>query len=1270
MTVKLIGGAPFAVSIILTVFMAGLGLGSYLSGRYLHRINNPKHLVRLYGLLELGIAGFALLIPLLLHFSTPLYSLLYNHFFDNFWLYSLATFAGCAIIFTLPVVFMGATLPVLSRFYVSHLSHMGTHTGRLYGINTLGAAAGALVCGFWLIDFLGVWETLALAIAINALIGLACLYAAKSTASSKQTAKLNSKPETATTANDIWMSRGVLIIFAVSGFTAMACEVIWTKLLALIVGPTIYSFTVVLVTFILGLAVGSIIFGWLADKTGKPFKLLIITQIIAALSVLFISQLLGDSQLFFAKLILEFKDNFTQLNVAKSCVLFIFMLLPTLCFGAAFPLVGKIYTRSVSGVGKSIGNAYAINTIGSVLGSFSAGFLLIPLLGKEQSLSLVVALQLVTVFIIGSSLIWREHKPLFSISILATPVLIGLFLTFHLPSWDHSLLSVGKYQRFDTVQSRIENATWLTSLFDGTNILQDEHNGELVFYGDGIGGFTTVMKYPDVMGEYSYTLLNSGKPDASSRGDMNTQTLSAHIPMLFHENASSVMILGLASGVTAGEVLHYPVKHLDIVDINQQVVKASQFFTKWNNHVLIDPRASIIVQDARAHLNLTHRTYDVIISEPSNPWMAGLATLFTEDFFTIAKNRLNKNGIFVQFMHSYQMDWPTFSLVGRTFAKTFQNNLMLVTSPDKNGSDFLFIGFNGKDKLKLENAVKNLVYAKKSTNVVLSEPKNIFQLIISEDLNKTFADGPINSDNYPLLEYAAPRTMYQQDPAIAENLKKMRWLSKATQKISNEAANNIDSQIDNAAFALSLYNPFMHMVNIKKTNPMQKNHWYTLVESYCSSNPADSLLFEEELARRCRQAQLNTLLDKLDTVPDKAATLAYIASLHAIEGNTNLAIKYYSRSLLSQPEHAERHNMLGTLVAGQGRPDEAALHFMEALRIDPTDATIHNNLGYALMGLEKIDQAIPYFKRALQINPGYTLAQINLADALARSGKLVAASVAYQKAYNMSPDDTGIRNKWSEVLNSLGENNKTQQLNSKVVNKTAILAKRFFRQGKLEQSVNAYIKALDIEPENADIHNELGYVLARQNKIDEAVKHLEKAVGINPNMLDTHNNLGTIYLQNNQAEKAIKHFNAALQINPNLAHLHSSIARALLRQNKAGKATIHFEKALILEPGLLGAMNNLAWILATHPDATVRDGKRSVLLAQRASKLSNNNKAEILDTLAIAYASAGRFPEAIEIIERTITLSNKKNNTRLTNISKKYLTLFKQQKPFINHDYQ
>ena len=1057
MIVKLIGGAPFAISIILTVFMAGLGLGSYIAGRYIDQVKNHLNLVKIYGVLELVIGFYGLLLPLLIMAFKPLYAIVYNQLFNYFMLYSFLTFLGCALLLVIPVICMGATLPILCRFYVTSLSHLGTHTGRLYGLNTIGAAVGSLLCGFWLINLLGVWGTLIFAVLINCAIGIFCIIVGSRAGQGKDinTLEVNHSPPTAASENNEIEDNprvlyGALVIFAVSGFCSMAYEVIWAKLLGLIVGPTTYSFTIVLVTFILGLALGSILFGWLADRFGKTIWILLFTQIVAALFVLGISQLLGNSQLFFAKLIFHFQDQFALRSFLKALALFVIMIVPTLCLGATFPLVGKIYTRSISKVGGSIGFAYAINTIGAVLGSFSAGFILIPFMGKENGLSFVVGFQLLTTLVIAAVIFIKGRKGALRLIPLAVPVVAGLILCTYFPEWNRQLLSLGKYHRFTEIKKNLKTYGWFEALFKGVKILSEKKGGELVYYGDGIGGFTTVLKYATPFEKYHYVMVNSGKADASTYGDMKTQTLSAHFPMLFHKDPKTVMVLGLASGITAGEVLHYPIDQLDVIDINDQVVKASDFFIPWNKDVLSDPRTNLIVQDGRAHLNLTKEKYDVIISEPSNPWMAGLAALFTEDFFSIAKDRLNEDGIYLQFIHAYQMDWETFAMVGRTFSHVFQNSLLVVTDPTGVGADFLLVGINGTKELNLEHAKEKISYAQKSDNIDLKDPRFLYKMISTEDLQRLYGRGYINRDSRPRLEFIAPKLIYSEDPSIINNIGSRKWLSAETRDIVRQVDADINLQIGYAAYSLSVYKPYPGMIDMARASEEQKRRFIGMMDLYYENNflvPED--LKDNFLLKRIRLRQIESIQSRIDDLPEKMVSLAYLASLFSSEGMMDEAIDAHLKVLELNPHDANTHMNIGVALGKKGRLGEALVYLNKALEIDFGLEKIHGNLGNILLQKGDIDDAIFHLNEEMKDRPD--VADIN--------------------------EDMG---------------------------------KAFLLKGDITQGIAYLKKALQINPNLPETQGNLGRVLIEQGMVEEGIMHLKKAVQAKPDWIIPMNFLARI----------------------------------------------------------------------------------------------------------------------------------------------------------------
>lgn len=1098
MIVKVIGSAPFAVSIVLTVFMGGLGLGSFLASRTIDRIQTPNRLLRIYALLELAIGLYGIILPGLIILSKPLYSFLYNELFHYFLIYSVFTLVGCIMLLIIPVICMGATLPVLCRFYVEQLGHLGARAGLLYALNTIGAAVGSLLCGFWLITLFGVRGTLLFAVLLNGVIGIVCLIVsylmeARLVKQSELPDGVGSRVHTPDVTPDELPSYGTgytlgaLFIFAVSGFCAMAYEVIWTRLLGLIIGPTTYSFTLVLATFIIGLGLGSLIFGWLADKAEKPMWLLLYTQITAALLVLGMSQLLGNSQFFFAKLIYSYKAEFGQLAIAKAVILFLIMLGPTLCLGATFPLVGKIYTRSVRRIGQSIGSAYAVNTLGAVLGSFSAGFLLIPWFGKEQSLSLVVTFQLLTALGVGGILCWGKKSGFVRFSFLGIPSLVGVLLCISVPHWDRQLLSMGRYHRFEDFSSELESSSWLEALRAGpSKQAKYQANTELVYYGDGIGGFTTVMKIIDVFGVPEYLLLNSGKGDASTRGDMPTQTLTAHIPLLLHPDPQQILVVGLASGVTAGEVLHYPVKKLDVVEISDQVVTASDFFIPWNNKVLLNPRTELIIQDVRAHLELTDRKYDIIIAEPSNPWMAGLANLFTKEAFLLARKRLKENGIFVQMFHSYQMDWLTFALVGRTFSEVFPNSILTVTYPGAPGTirganDYLMIGVNGERRLLFTDENDRIAYTEQSKNITLSDPRLLARLVVSEDLQKLFGSGPLHTDNNPLLEFSAPKQMYKNDSTIEETIMSNGWLSQETRTVLEEIG-DVEDQIAFSAFALSIFQPFYNMVDLHKATTAQKNRFYNLVENYCEQSPVSdySIFMDQLLSERCIARQINALNDNLSLLSDKTMAYNYLGNTYDLLGKIDQSITCYQKAIANNPQPEGIYYNLGMAFRKKGDLDGAIEQYEKALALKPDFAEARNNLGYAYLKKGELDRAIRELTKAISIDPNLAEAYNNLGNAYLKKGESGRAIAEYERAI------------------AVNQYFAPAHLNLGVI---------YRREGQLERAIAKLQRALVINPSYGKAHYQLCIAYYYDKQYELARTHCSKAaelgVTVNPKLLES-----------------------------------------------------------------------------------------------------------------------------------------------------------------------
>ncbi len=982
---KVVGGAPLAVATVLSVFMAGLALGSFFAGKVADKLSSKNAHLWFYGILEIGIGVYAVVLPLLIAGAKPLYRFVYGQFAERPWCCQAAVFLLCALLLIVPASLMGATLPVLCRFYVGRLSHLGSRTGWLYGLNTIGAAFGAVLCGFVLIKSLGVSTTLYAAAGANGLVGVACILASRSKrslfgeqAASKRPVSKEKKgkavPDSGEDGNKGTM-RWALGIFAVSGFCSMAYEVVWSRVLGLVAGPTTYSFTIVVATFIVGLALGGMLFGRLADRfdgaTDKVFRLLVLTQWAAALLALAVGHLLGNSQFFFAKLIATHQAEFSRMIWVQAGVLFSILLGPTLFLGAAFPLVNRLYVRSVADLGSSMGRAYATNTVGAVLGAFVAGFVLVPLVGNENGLKAVIMFQcgMASVALVLERSVRRRKVALCGVGAAA---LCGGLLLFY-PSWPQDQLSRGWYRDFGAIERDLHRASFADALFHGTESIAKTRQGlSVVFRGEGAGGFTTVEKEITSVGTVEYAMFNSGKADASSHGDRSTQALSAHIPMLFHPNPRNAMILGLASGMTSGEALLYPLERLDIVEINDKVVEACRtFFSPWNNRCLDDPRTRLIIQDGRNHLEMTGDRYDAIISEPSNPWMAGLANLYTLEFFRTARERLNENGIFAQWIQSYEMDWETFSMLGRTFATVFPKSAMVKVGP----VDCLMMGFKNDEGLDWDLPERKREYASRSSNVYFPGVDFLAHLVMTEDLPALFGPGPIHTDNFPYLEFAAPMKLYGESLNVDEIVAGQRRLSPGTYRIL-QSEERTEVVLNLVEFSASANAPLFKLVDPDTLSPEQRERYRKAATGYCGQAlvPSFGIFSDAWTKTKCANIQAEKISKKI--------------SAHGAYPND-----YYN---------------LGLAFLGAGRKAEAAVRFQNAIALDSRHEPSLTALGLLAAESGRFEEAADWLSKAVETAPGKVEPLKYLGMAKLRAGEARSAETHLAAALSLAPDDPAI----------------------------------------------------------------------------------------------------------------------------------------------------------------------------------------------------------------------------------------------------------------------
>jgi len=374
--------------------------------------------------------------------------------------------------------------------------------------------------------------------------------------------------------------------------------------------------------------------------------------------------------------------------------------------------------------------------------------------------------------------------------------------------------------------------------------------------------------------------------------------------------------------------------------------------------------------------------------------------------------------------------------------------------------------------------------------------------------------------------------------------------------------------------------------------------------------------------------------------PDYAEAHNNLGNALLQKGQTDEAILHYKIAISIKPDYFNAHNNLGKALLDKGLVDEAIIQFQKALVIKPDNAEVHNNLGAALCQKGQVDEAIVCFQKALVIQPDFADAHCNLGNALVQKGQSDEAILQYLTAIGLKPD-------YFDAHNNLGN---------------ALLDK-----GQVDEAIIQFQKALVIKPDNAEVHNNLGTALVQKGQSDEAIVYFQKALAIQPDNAEAHDNLAQVLLQKGEVEAAIAQSREALKIRPDYANAHKNLGAALFQKGQVDEAIIQFQRALAIQPGLVEAQDGLthiAWVLATSPDPSVRNGTKAVELARQTDGLSGGRNPMMATTLAAAYAEAGRFPEAITTAQRALQLATSQNDAALVAALKALLKLYQAGSPF------
>lgn len=1052
--VLVFGATTFAVSTVLTVFMGGLAAGSFYFGRRSEKITRP---LRLYGLLEIGIGIYGLAVPFIFALLPGIYHALWGPLHVSFIALSAVRFLFAAIVLIAPTALMGATLPVLSGYYARDIQRLGLRVGALYSLNTFGAVLGAAATGFILIPAFGMKASTLTAAVINIVLGVAAIHLSRrhETKGEVQIESLARSRETKSRILSIFRLRkdpdrskqkpaipipaspsevvAVLAAFAVSGFIALSYEVIWSRVLALIIGSSVYAFSIMLTTFLIGLALGASLISRFVDRIRHPVIAFAVIEIGVGVTSIAGAYLFDDLPYLFVQLYHVFENSpLGLLLFARFFIASTVMLAPTLLLGAIFPLVVRICASARRlPSGRTVGDAYAANTIGAIAGSFASGFILIPWLGLLGSLRLASALN----FVIAAALFavtWRARRskskssrraPLWG---LAASLLLMLVVAGTEPPWDADAMSSAVYRYAPSLvkMSRQEFNDYIRS-----------GQGETVYYKEGVTATISVQQQGRDL-----VLKANGKPEASTAGDMPTQILIGSLPLLVRKQTDDVLVIGLGSGITLGSVEQFPVKRVTCVELEPAMIEASRHFENFNHRPLEDARLQLVANDGRNFIYTTNEKFDVIVSEPSNPWLTGVANLFTLEYFKRGADRLTDDGLFSQWLQIYEMSPDDVKTLIGTFRAAFPYVYIFRGAE----GDLMLLGSKREREIDLSVIASNLKNEKVAADLARVDMRSVADVMSRfylgpEEVDLFSRSSQINTDDNALIEFSAPRRVGSTEETVIRNVNQL--LDHAVSPLKYAEGLGADARYE-ADFLVKAA-----LAAVKRNDHGRAEHFVNYSLDVVETASALGMQGELRLARKDDAGAIEswqralaldakhfyTLIDmgryyltkqdtpraagfldraiEVDPVSARARHLRGLA--YQAEGDHSRAAVEYRKAL---PDGEYTHSVktfylnFGTALIQTGLYEEAAQMLEEYTRLAPKDSDGHFQLGvaYEVISSRSLDdrvteRAIEELKLALSIKRDYPLAHYYLSKAYRRLGMLDEANAEFELYERLSP---------------------------------------------------------------------------------------------------------------------------------------------------------------------------------------------------------------------------------------------------------------------------
>jgi spermidine synthase len=990
---EIFGISVNAVTAVLATYLGGLALGAWLLGRVADRTRSP---LRLYAFLELGVAAAAaagmgaaaLLEPVHLRLAAVLPP-------DSVLLF-LARIALALVVVLPATVSMGATLPAMARFFCGRISELGRELGGLYALNTAGAVAGCLLAGFFLVRAVGVRDTLWIAAGSSVAVALVAF----ALSARERGTGPSAEPERAADGPERDATRAIPIALTLAGFASLYLEVVWTRMLVLVLGTTTYAFVTMLATFLVGIALGGAVARSWIDRLRDPRRAFGILQL--AIAGITLATLPGTRALLEhgATLWLDEQASSFGLIAQRFGVAFAVMLLPTMLIGASFPLAVRVATRRIESLAGRIGELYAANTLGNIAGAALGGFVLLPALGMQRSIGVVAALNLAAAacaFAAPRGRLDRARASWALAAIAAGSALIAIWRPAPLP---HTA---------GTPQDPL--LFYQESLVSTVAVFQQAYDGaRRVMSADGVA-----------IGQ-------------SSAGLDRKQQVLAHLPFVLSPEGAvkSVLSIGLGTGILAAEAARHPgVERVDVVELSSSVVEGARLFAEYNDGIPDHPRVHVRVDDGVLHLRSSRARYDAIIADgKSRSGHAGNAVFYSADFYRLARAHLAPGGAFVQWV-PFDLTPADVRTLVRTFVRSFPHSYAWL------GDAALYL--HGQDHpLQIDSRRLGEVLAKPATahlarhGWVRGEEAVAMLIGDGPGIEPWIADGDaVNSVDHPILEFfSLTESLEPERRRVAENLAAVAALrARGLSDVRIDAADAEELRRAREAVGFLLDGLLAADSEPERAERELVRAAELAPQGGIIRRMAAEAIFEigrefdvrglggDALARYARAIEL---------WPPYLEAHLNAAQILAIRGRARDAENLLMAALERHPRAGAAHRMLGKLLLARGDAAGSLGHLREAERLSAPDAELSSDLGLALMQAGDHAGALERFQEVLRMRPDWAAALSRVAVLLAMAPDpalrhpqeaIRLARVAVERA----PDDASLHEALGVVYAATGD---------------------------------------------------------------------------------------------------------------------------------------------------------------------------------------------------------------------------------------------------------